>query len=184
VIDAVCRQAGAARRDDLSWFVNLSPRELAAPRTIAAFETAIDSYGIAPSSLVVEVTEEGLLPENGAAQRTVSDLDRLGIGIALDDFGTGWSSLSSLLSVPVRWLKIDRRLTAEAHTERGGAIVRAIVCLGEGLAAAVVAEGVETAAERAAVESLGVRYAQGYLFARPQPFDELGLALQLVIPSR
>jgi len=184
VIDAVCRQAVAARRDDLSWFVNLSPRELAAPRTIAAFETAIGRYGIAPSSLVVDITEESLLPENGAAQRTVSDLHRLGVGIALDDFGTGWSSLSSLLSVPVSWLKIDRRFTAEAHTERGAAIVRGIVCLGEGLGAAVVAEGVETAAERATVESLGVRYAQGYLFARPQPFRELGLGLEMVNPAR
>lgn len=184
VIDLVCRYAAAARRDDLRWFVNLSPRELAAPRTIAAFETAFGRYGVAPSSMVVEVTEEGLLPENGVAQSTVSDLDRLGVGIALDDFGTGWSSLSSLLSVPVRWLKIDRRFTAEAHTERSAAIVRAIVCLGEGLGAAVVAEGVETAAERATVESLGVRYAQGYLFARPQPFGELGLGLEMVNPAR
>jgi EAL domain-containing protein (putative c-di-GMP-specific phosphodiesterase class I) len=81
-------------------------------------------------------------------------------------------------------LKIDRRFTAEAHTERGAAIVRGIVCLGEGLGAAVVAEGVETAAERATVESLGVRYAQGYLFARPQPFRELGLGLEMVNPAR
>jgi diguanylate cyclase (GGDEF)-like protein/PAS domain S-box-containing protein len=184
VIDLVCQKAAAARRDDLRWFINLSPPELAAPRTIAAFETALGRYGVAASSMVVEVTEEGLLPENGVAQSTVSDLDRLGVGISLDDFGTGWSSLSSLLSVPVCWLKIDRRFTAEAHTERGAAIVRAIVCLGEGLAAAVVAEGVETAAERATVESLGVRYAQGYLFARPQPFAELGLGLEVVTPVR
>jgi diguanylate cyclase (GGDEF)-like protein/PAS domain S-box-containing protein len=179
VIDDVCSQAAATRRNDLTWFVNLSPRELAAPRTIAAFERAIDHHGISPSALVVEVTEHGLLTDDGAAHRTITDLERLGVGIALDDFGTGWSSLSTLLSVPVRWLKIDRRFTVAARTDRGAAIVAGIVRLAEGLGARTVAEGIETEDERAAIRALGVHYAQGYLFARPQPLADLGLRIGL-----
>jgi len=183
VIDEVCRQAAATRRNDLTWFVNLSPRELAAPRTIVAFANAIDRHGISPSSLVVEITEHGLLPDDGAGSRTVTDLDRLGVGLALDDFGTGWSSLSRLLSVPVRWLKIDRCFTAAADTDRGAAIVAGIVRLADGLGATTVAEGVELESERAAVNALGVQYAQGCLFARPQPLGDLSLGLEVMNPA-
>lgn len=183
VLDEVCRQAAATRRNDLTWFVNLSPRELAAPRTIIAFENAIHRHGIPPSSLVVEITEQGLLADDGAASRTVTELDRLGVGLALDDFGTGWSSLSRLLSVPVRWLKIDRCFTAVAHTDRGAAIVAGIVRLADGIGATTVAEGVELESERAAVSALGVQYAQGYLFARPQPLGDLSLGVEVTNPA-
>jgi EAL domain-containing protein (putative c-di-GMP-specific phosphodiesterase class I) len=146
---------------------SLTPQWGGADRSCAsAFEANIGRYGIAPSSLVIEVSEEGLLPENCAAQRTVSHL-------FASESKLCWTTsarvgrLSNPLSVPVRWLKIDRRFTAEAHTRRSAAIIRAIVCLGEGLAATVVAEGVETAAERETVESLGVRNARGTYLPDP-----------------
>ena len=179
VIDEVCRQAARCVSADLRWFVNVSPRELAAPRTIAAFAEALDRHGVDPSWVVAEITEHALLADGGAAAHAVGELHRVGIDLALDDFGTGWSSLSTLLSVPVQWLKIDRRFTSAVATGRGATIIDGIVRLADGLGARTIAEGVETAAERSLVQDLGVRYAQGYLFGRPAPFDAATLGVTL-----
>lgn len=173
VVDEVCRHAAANRRVDLRWFVNLSPRELAAPRTVAAFAASLERHGIKPGSVVAEITEHGLLADDGAGARAVTELHALGIEIALDDFGTGWSSLSTLLSVPVQWLKVDRRFTAAAASPRGAAIVAGIIRLAEGLGARTIAEGIEVEAERCAVEAIGVQYGQGYLFGCPQPLVDM-----------
>ena len=185
VVDEVCRQAFASRRLDLTWFVNLSPRELAAPRTVASFGSALDRHGIAPSSLVVEVTEHAAFVDGGIASGVVAELTRLGIGLALDDFGTGHSSLSTLLELPAGWIKIDRRFTAGTAAERGRRLVAGIVDLAHRIGANTIAEGVETRAELASVTALGVGYGQGYLFGRPAPLqrDEDDAAARVARPA-
>ncbi len=171
VIDEVSREAVARRRPDLKWFVNLSPRELAAPRTIASFGNALDRHGVAPSSIVVEITEHAALVDGGVASSVISELARLGIAIALDDFGTGHSSVSTLLALPIDWLKIDRRFTAAVDTDRGRAVVAGMASLAAQVGATAIAEGVETEHEAATLRDLGVVVAQGFLFGSPAPLD-------------
>ena len=183
VVDEVCRHAAANRQFDLRWFVNLSPRELAAPRTVAAFAASLERNGLGPGSVVAEITEHGLLAEDGAAAHAVADLHALGVEIALDDFGTGWSSLSTLLSVPVQWIKVDRQFTAAAASPRGAAIVAGIIRLAEGLGAKAIAEGIEVESERRAVEALGVQYGQGYLFGRPQAWSTCATTARTPAPA-
>ncbi|MCU1344304.1 MAG: diguanylate cyclase/phosphodiesterase with sensor(s) [Acidimicrobiia bacterium] len=169
VINEVCHQAVASKRSDLRWFLNLSPRELAAPRTIEAFHQALESSGVPASSLVVEITERAALMEGGAASDTIATLIDMGIAIALDDFGTGWSSLASLLSVPAQWLKIDKQFTAAATTNQGEALIAGIVDLAKRVGCCTIAEGIETELEHRVITELGVDYAQGYLFGHPAP---------------
>jgi diguanylate cyclase (GGDEF)-like protein/PAS domain S-box-containing protein len=174
VIDEVCRQAVSARRPDLSWFINVSPRELAAPRTVASFGLALEQHGISPPSVVVEITEHATLADDGIASGVITELLGMGFNIALDDFGTGHSSLATALHVPARWVKIDRRFTAATVTANGRRLVAGIVALAGHIGAGTIAEGIETRAELAALAELGVSFGQGYLLGRPVPFGELG----------
>jgi EAL domain-containing protein (putative c-di-GMP-specific phosphodiesterase class I) len=175
IIHEVCHQAVASKRTGLRWFLNLSPRELAAPRTIEAFRRGLESSGVPASSLVIEITERAALIEGGAASQTLATLIDMGIGVALDDFGTGWSSLASLLSVPAQWLKIDKQFTSAATTNQGQALIAGIVDLAARVGCCTIAEGIETESEHRAITDLGVDYAQGYLFGRPAALPE-GLA--------
>jgi diguanylate cyclase (GGDEF)-like protein/PAS domain S-box-containing protein len=159
----------AAVRPGSGWAVNLSPRDLAAPRTLVAVRQTIAQLGVDPKSLVVEITEHQGLVDGTAGHATVLELASLGVRIALDDFGTGSSALSVLASVPVDIVKIDRRFVQGAVSDEGRRLVAGIVSLAQHVGAEVVAEGVETEAERQAIQELGVRYAQGYLFGRPAP---------------
>jgi EAL domain-containing protein (putative c-di-GMP-specific phosphodiesterase class I) len=173
VVDEVCRRAVASRRTDLTWFVNLSPRELAAPRTIGAVHDALDRHGLPASSLVVEVTEHASLAEGGVASGVVAELAAMGVVAAIDDFGSGWSSLSSLLAVPAGWLKIDRRFVGAVGTPQGEAIVAAVIDLARRLGIRTIAEGVEDDAQLSVLRALGVDCLQGYLLGRPAPLDDL-----------
>ena len=171
VIDEVCRQAVAARRPDLLWFLNVSPRELAAPRTVASFGQAVEQHGVDPASVVVEVTEHATLVDDGIASGVIAELLRMGFVIALDDFGTGHSSLASVLHVPAKWIKIDRRFTAATKTAHGRRLVAGIVALAGHIGAGTIAEGIETQDELHALTELGVRFGQGYLLGRPAALD-------------
>jgi EAL domain-containing protein (putative c-di-GMP-specific phosphodiesterase class I) len=102
----------------------------------------------------------------------------MGVRVAVDDFGTGYSSLSYLSRFPVDILKIDRSFVQRLGEEGGqDELVRTIVRLGESLRLETVAEGVETANQRAALEEMGCVFGQGYLFARPMPADEIDALL-------
>jgi diguanylate cyclase (GGDEF)-like protein/PAS domain S-box-containing protein len=171
VIDEVCRQAVAARRPDLTWFINVSPRELAAPRTVASFGQAVEQHGVDPASIVVEVTEHATLIDDGIASGVITELLQMGFRIALDDFGTGHSSLATVLHVPARWMKIDRRFTAATATPNGRRLVAGIVALANHIGAGTIAEGIETPEELAALTELGVHFGQGYLLGRPAPLS-------------
>jgi diguanylate cyclase (GGDEF)-like protein/PAS domain S-box-containing protein len=172
VLGKACRQAAAWRRDgaDILLSVNVSTRQLAergfAERVLGIVRTS----GFDPAYLWLEITETSLVVQLERAAEALQMLVSFGVGISIDDFGTGWASLTYLQSFPVHTLKIDRRFVA--GMERPGndaAIVRSILSLAAELDLFAVAEGVETVAQQALLESMGCILGQGYLFGRPVP---------------
>jgi len=167
-----CRQARQWRNaaSGLSFGVNvnlagkgLSQRDLVERVALTLRETEVD-----PRRMCIEVTEGVLLEDPDAAGATLARLRGLDLAVSIDDFGTGRSCLSHLHRLPVDTLKIDRSFIAGLTRRRESAeIVRTIVQLGHGLGLGVVAEGVETAPQRAALRDMGCDYAQGYFYAPP-----------------
>ncbi len=132
----------------------------------------LEATGLSPHRVIVEVTEGALLDDPEQVRTTLDRLRSFGIGAALDDFGTGYSSLSYLHSLPLRMLKIDRSfvqaLDAGLHTTTA-TVVTAILALARALNIQVVAEGIETPAQRAALLRMGCEFGQGYLLGVPAP---------------
>jgi diguanylate cyclase (GGDEF)-like protein/PAS domain S-box-containing protein len=176
VIDTVAADAATMPRD-LRWFVNVSPHELAAPRTAAALRDALSRHRLDPSAVVLEITEHTALQEGSLASDAVTQLAELGADIALDDFGAGFSGLSKVLELPLSWLKLDRRLvTAAGQSEKGRALAAGVVSMADAMKLQLVAEGVETSTQLESMRELGVRFAQGYLLGRPGPLARVAEA--------
>ena len=178
VLGEACRQAGRwqeqAPHRDLTMRVNLSPRQLAQPDLVDAVIEALTRSGLDPSSLCLEITETALMddPEHGA--RVLTELHDLGVRLAVDDFGTGYSSLAQLKRFPVDVLKIDRSFVTGLGTgSEETAIVEAIVSMARALDLEVVAEGVERTGQLEELRRLGCQRAQGFLFGRPQPPEQV-----------
>ncbi|MDE1894347.1 MAG: EAL domain-containing protein [Pseudomonadota bacterium] len=128
--------------------------------------------GLSPTRLVVEVTEGALLDNPERVRGTLERLLAAGVGAALDDFGTGYSSLSYLHSLPLRMLKIDKSFVQELHSDahtNSSSVVEAILAMARALGIHVIAEGIETETQRAALKSMGCEMAQGYLIGYPGP---------------
>lgn len=138
----------------------------------------IDEAGIDAHWVALELTESTLIRNNKATIAKMALLRARGVEIAVDDFGTGYSSLAYLSRLPVESIKIDQSFVRDLDSNAGNrAIVETIIALGRALDIDLVAEGVETEAERASLEALGCRNYQGFLFSRPQPLE--GLIAQL-----
>jgi diguanylate cyclase (GGDEF)-like protein/PAS domain S-box-containing protein len=167
VLLEACSQTARWTQDHsgLSISVNVSPHQIA-EELMGQVQTALAASGLPPNQLVLEVTESAVI-----AIANVSVLERLreiGIRISVDDFGTGYSSLVQLQELPVDELKIDRAFVQRlAGTDADTAIVTSIIELAHTIGLNAVAEGVETAAQAAAVRSLGCDSGQGYLWSRP-----------------
>jgi diguanylate cyclase (GGDEF)-like protein len=163
---------------DVPVSVNLSARSLldaALPEQIA---DALRRHRLPSHRLVLEITETVAVSEHPAVDATLTALRATGVQLSVDDFGTGFSSLSFLARVPVDEVKIDRSFVGRMiDSPEAAAIVRSTVDLGRGLNLRVVAEGVETAAQRAALLDLGCTSAQGYHFCKPLPADKITAAL-------
>ncbi|MCB0970311.1 MAG: EAL domain-containing protein [Acidimicrobiales bacterium] len=154
--------------------LNLSATELAHPDLVPTIASALERHGVDPGHIDLELTEHSLVADVDASARRLGELRAMGLKIAIDDFGTGYSSLAYLRRLPVDLLKIDRTFV-EGLGERAedAAIVHAIASLASSLGLAVVAEGVETPEQLAALREIGVTMAQGHLIARPQPADDV-----------
>ena len=127
-----------------------------------------------PSRLLIEITERTFIENSELAQSILRRLKAIGVQVAIDDFGTGYSSLSSLHQLDIDWIKIDRAFVTDINTDtQSYQIVNALVKMSEALGIGLVAEGVETQAEREVLERLNVTRQQGYLFAKPMPFNKL-----------
>jgi diguanylate cyclase (GGDEF)-like protein len=159
----------------LGMSVNISAQQLMAPDFVGIVSEVLVATATPPGLLTLEITEAAFVQDPKRALVVLTDLKELGVLLALDDFGTGYSSLSYLKQFPVDILKIDRTFTADLlHDPASHAIVTKIIELAHMLDLAVVSEGVETAAQRAAVSRLGSEFYQGYYFARPMSAESVG----------
>ena len=178
VLDTSARQVHAWRERyafsrELTLSVNLSVRQLQQADLAERVARSLAETRLAPGALHLEITESMIIDLSERAGTALRNLRRLGVAIALDDFGTGFSSLSTLRTMPVEVLKIDRSFVVGRETERNLAIVDAVVRLAHALNIEVVAEGIETPAARAALMAVGCDRGQGYLFGRPMPAEDL-----------
>jgi predicted signal transduction protein with EAL and GGDEF domain len=150
--------------------VNLSPRSLLDRALPGGVATLLARHGIPADRLVLEITETVVMSEPAVVDDVLAGLRRLGVQLAVDDFGTGYSSLTFLTRVTVDEIKIDRGFVRRmVDSPEVGAIVRATVDLAHRLGLRVIAEGVETAEQRAALAALGCTGAQGCFFHPPLP---------------
>jgi EAL domain-containing protein (putative c-di-GMP-specific phosphodiesterase class I) len=160
----------AAGHGPLQIAVNLSTMQLADPGLSGLVASVLADTGLPPHRLMLEVTETSLLANTAAALEELEGLRRLGVQLALDDFGTGYSSLTYLKHFPLHELKIDRSFVSELSIDQASdAIVASVIHLARGIGLSVVAEGVETEAQRRGLLQLGCSLGQGYLFGRPVP---------------
>jgi diguanylate cyclase (GGDEF)-like protein len=158
--------------------VNLSFAQLADDHLVELVADVLDEAGLAPDQLCLEITERAMPNDPQHVARVLAELRDLGVTMAIDDFGTGHNSLTYLKALPVDVLKIDRSFTAGLGTDGGDtAIVEALVQLADRLGLEVVAEGVETEASAAELIRVGCHRAQGYLFSRALPPDQLAGAV-------
>lgn len=155
-------------RDLLDWVsVNVSARQFNDPSVLLATLAEIRDSGFPLSRLKIEITESAVMRNPAVTRAVLSELQELGIRIAIDDFGTGYSALGALRDYHVDTIKIDRGFTGAIDTPDGKELVMAMLKIARIYGADVVAEGVETVAQRDILRRNGCGYAQGYLFAKP-----------------
>jgi EAL domain-containing protein (putative c-di-GMP-specific phosphodiesterase class I)/GGDEF domain-containing protein len=168
-----------ARRPGFQLHVNFSPVQLQSPSFVAELRDTARAYGV-EGLLVCEITENTLFASGEDAVSTLRYLAEMGIPVSLDDFGTGFASLTHLIDLPLHGLKIDRSFCLRCSEDaKARAVVAGLLGLASHLRLDVVAEGVETEAQRALLLSLGATVAQGYLFDRAldlEPFARRWLA--------
>ncbi|MDI1252582.1 EAL domain-containing protein [Thermomonas sp.] len=174
------RQAG---HPTLRVAVNVSAIQFKRADWVDTVRRALHDTQLAPEALELEITESLLLHSLSETSANLFELRDLGVGIAIDDFGTGYSSLSYLHKLPVTTLKIDQAFVREIGLQSSlpgredAAIIRTIIALARNLGMGVVAEGVETNAQRDLLLSLGCESLQGYLLHRPMPVEQVNLLL-------
>lgn len=169
VLREACREA-ASWALPLGIAVNLSIAQLQQAGLCDVVGAVLEETGLKADRLELEVTESLFLKGSTRAQEMLRDLKALGVRISMDDFGTGYSSLATLEAFPFDKIKIDRSFVWQIGvTSKGGAIVRAILSLGESLDIPVIAEGVETEGQLAFLRQHGCAEIQGYLRGKPQP---------------
>jgi EAL domain-containing protein (putative c-di-GMP-specific phosphodiesterase class I)/GGDEF domain-containing protein len=154
------------------FFLNVSPESLRDARFQqgAAAIKVLERHGLEPRQVVLEITETGSFGDAEELQEMVRHLAALGFGLALDDFGAGHSGLVTLVNAAPHFIKLDRALVREIHRHSYRQhLVKALVAFAGGVDAQLIAEGVETWEELRVLLRLGIRYAQGYLVARPAP---------------
>lgn len=159
--------------DDFVMFVNISPKQLQDESFAKEVIKIVDSFGVDPSLLVFEITEESLIHNLEKVRGQLDDLLAYGIRIALDDFGTGYSSLAMLQDLPVQYVKLDREFICNLdENDDSFSIVDAVVKLCEVLSLQVIAEGIENEQQYLTLKKMGCHYFQGYYFEKPMPEHE------------
>lgn len=158
----------------LTLSVNVSPQQFQHPGFVEEVRLALQTAGVSPSMLKLEVTENVIISDLPGVQAQMHALRALGVRLSLDDFGIGYSSLSYLKDLPLSQLKIDQVFVRNMLTDpREAALVRTVIALARDLALELIAEGVETTEQREMLSSMGCNCYQGYLFGRPVPLESL-----------
>jgi EAL domain-containing protein (putative c-di-GMP-specific phosphodiesterase class I)/DNA-binding NarL/FixJ family response regulator len=167
-----CRDYRQEWADRPEWLlsVNVSARELRDPSFVETVAAAIETEGIPPGVLCLEVTETSLVGDHEPLRKLLDEVRSLGVRIRIDDFGTGYSSLTHLKRFPIDALKVDRSFVAGLPDDADdAAIVRAVVDLAHAFSLSVVAEGVENERQLAALRALGCEFGQGHLWGLAAP---------------
>ena len=169
-ITAQAARAAVHWPDDVTLAVNLSSLQIKAPGAALGILAALREAGLDPSRLELEVTESLFLDDNHATSGFIEALSSAGVHFALDDFGTGYSSLGYIDRFPFRKIKVDRSFVSGPNVGRKSeAIIRAVAEMGAQLGMEIVAEGLETVDQVAAVRAAGCTLGQGYYFSRAVP---------------
>ena len=193
VLEEACRQGviwhGQGHRD-LKLHVNVSAIQFLQKEIVRQVDNAIECSGIMPHLLDLEITESLLIDGVSKTIETLEILNEMGVSLSIDDFGTGYSSLAYLKRLPIDTLKIDRSFVRDvAHNFDDAAIVDAICALSRSLRFKVIVEGIENQEQLSYMNSLGISGAQGYLFSRPMPVNDVeeflrnGLNEELLVTS-
>jgi diguanylate cyclase (GGDEF)-like protein/PAS domain S-box-containing protein len=188
VLAEACRQvaewtADQPERPPLYLSVNVSGRQVADESLMEDVAAALRASGLDPGRLILEITESVLTQYAGKARDRLDEIRSLGVRFAIDDFGTGYSSLSVLQHLPVDVLKIDKSFVdAIDDCSADAALVTAVLGLGHAMGLHVVAEGIETADQVAALIRLRCRLGQGYHFARPLAPERIPPLLATSLP--
>jgi diguanylate cyclase (GGDEF)-like protein len=154
--------------------VNISARQLLHPSFVGDVKTILNASGFAAELLELEITESVLIENAPVAAQVLGELRAIGVHISADDFGTGYSSLNYLWKFPFNTLKIDKSFVSAMHGEpQARMIVGSILTLAKQFGLNVVAEGIETEAQYAALKDLNCPLIQGYLTGRPEPISAL-----------
>ncbi len=177
VLGEACRQARLWQDQEatpLVVAVNLSALQFKHGNVLELVSRTLAATGLRPERLELELTESILLQDIEATMHTLQALKALGVKLSIDDFGTGYSSLSYLKQLAVDKLKIDQSFVRDMLTDAdGAAIVKTIIQLGHNLQLTIIAEGVETEAQLMFLDQSGCDEAQGYLFSRPLPAQQI-----------
>jgi EAL domain-containing protein (putative c-di-GMP-specific phosphodiesterase class I) len=161
-------QEAHPRKEPLTMGVNLSVKQFAQPDLIDQIKTAIETTGVAPRSLQLEITESSIIDKGRAAISILSRIRELGPQVYLDDFGTGYSSLSYLHGLPIDAIKIDRAFVSSMDTDdKNLRLVRTILTLAEIVGVRAEAEGISTSEQLRELRALNCEQGQGYLFSAP-----------------
>lgn len=173
-------QWNAGRTTPFTVSINLSTRQFIQNDLFNSVINILTETGCKPEWIKLEITESLLLEDNEAIQSVLQTFHNHGLCISIDDFGTGYSALSYLNRFPISQLKIDRSFIKDITTNLDrGLIVQAIISMARSLRKGLIAEGVETEAQAQYLAAIGCPHAQGYLFGRPVPFEEVLVTGQL-----
>jgi diguanylate cyclase (GGDEF)-like protein len=174
VLMEACRRAVELdpRPDGLEIAVNVSAVQLRDPGLVDDVQRALDRAGLAPSRLILELTESSVITDMDAAAITLCELRTHGVRIALDDFGAGYASLQHLRAFPVDIVKLDRSFVVSS-LEHDSTMLSGLIEMAANLGMETVGEGIEEPSQLDMLRSLRCRYAQGFLIARPMPSDRL-----------
>jgi diguanylate cyclase (GGDEF)-like protein len=177
VLESACKQTRGWHLQGfthLNVAVNLSARQLRQPDLLSMIKKTVADNGLQPRHVDLELTETVVMSDAVRAIEVLEELHSAGFRVAVDDFGTGYSSMSYLKRLPVSKLKIDRSFVSDlGSSAKSDAIVRAVISLAHGLGMTVIAEGVETVAQRQILRSFGCDQLQGYLISRPKNVSDI-----------
>jgi diguanylate cyclase (GGDEF)-like protein/PAS domain S-box-containing protein len=174
VLREACRQLRAWQDEHpntavrLTMSVNMSARQFAQPDLVDKLDEILAETGVDPSCLRLDLSEAVVMKDSDAAKNLLHQISDRGINICIDDFGTGYTSVPRLRELPISALKIDRSFVQRIGDQgQGREIVQSIIALGRSMSIDAVAEGVETPEQLDQLRSLGMRFAQGFLFSLP-----------------
>jgi diguanylate cyclase (GGDEF)-like protein len=176
VLEESCRKLSALSEQGytgLRMAVNISMPQFRDPNFIDTVKNIITEYGVEPDRIELEITESVVMDEPQIVIEALQELKLFGVKVAIDDFGTGFSSMSYLQQLPLDRLKVDRSFVNEIKPGKAAFIAETIVTLGNKLGLSTIAEGVEKREQASYMLKLGCDEAQGFLFAKPMPYEQL-----------